>query len=274
MIRNALLASRFLNQPLALLPATSALLFDMIRSDTAPVAFTPDSDTVDSGRKPYQVAGNVAVIRISGVLVHGAGWFWWGYSTAYDQIRQAIAAAVGDDAVRAIVLLFDSPGGECAGCFDLTDALFGLRGAKPIHAIVDEACYSAAYCLASAADKIWVPRSGGVGSIGIIQQHTSIVGMLDKAGVEVTLFTFGAFKADGYPETKLSDGARERIQAPIDELGELFVDTVARNRGLAASKIRSMQAGTFMGAGGVTAGLADAVSSADEAFLAILDLVA
>ena len=274
MIRNALLASRFLNQPLALLPAQSALLFDMVQSDPARVALTPGALDRDGGWKPYTVVGSVAIIAIRGVLVHGSGWYWWGYSTAYDQIRDAAALALDDDTVRAIVLLIDSPGGECAGCFDLADAIYGMRGSKPIHAIVDEAAYSAAYALASATDKIWVPRSGGVGSIGIIQQHTSIVGALEKAGVEVTLFTYGDFKADGYPETKLSDGAVKRIQADIDVLGDLFVDTVARNRGIEASKIRSMQAGTFLGAAGVEAKLADAVSSADAAFLAVLELAA
>ncbi len=274
MIRNALLASRFLNRPLAMLESQSVLLLDMIRSGTQPAALSPELDERDAGHKPYQVVAAVAIISIRGCLVHGAGWYWWGYSTAYDQIRAAIAAAINDDTVKAIALLIDSPGGECAGCYDLVDALFAMRGTKPVHAIVDEAAYSAAYAIASAADRIWVPRTGGVGSIGIIWQHTSIAGALEKAGVEVETFTYGAFKADGYPERKLSENAAKRIQGDIDTLGELFVDTVARNRGLAAGKIRDMQAATFMGTAGVAAGLVDEVSSADAAFMAILDLVA
>ena len=274
MIRNALLAARFLNRPLAMLESQSVLLLDMIRSGTQPAALSPELNDRDAGHKPYQVVGAVAVIPVRGCLLHGAGWYWWGYSTAYDQIRGAFAAAINDDAVRAIALLIDSPGGECAGCYDVVDAIYAMRGTKPVHAIVDETAYSAAYAIASAADRIWVPRTGGVGSIGIIWQHTSIAGALEKAGIEVETFTFGALKAEGQPERRLSDDAAKRVQADIDTLGELFVDTVARNRSIAASAVRDTQAGTFMGAAGVAAGLADEVSSADAAFMAILDLVA
>ena len=275
MIRNAHLASRFFNRPLALLPSHAAILFDLVQSDVRPGAFSPSSDS-DSRvvYRPYDVQGGLAIIRISGVLVHGDDWFFWGMQTSYDQLRGAIAAAIGDDEVVGLVFLVDSPGGECAALFDLVDAIYGLRGIKPIHAIVDEAAYSAAYALTSSADKVWVSRTAGTGSIGIIWQHTSIAGMLDKMGVEVTTLTYGDRKADGYPTEKFSSEAAKRMQADIDTLGELFVDTVARNRGLAASKVRAMQAGTFLGAAGVEAGLADGVMSADEAFLAILDEVA
>ncbi|TOL42864.1 serine peptidase, partial [Vibrio parahaemolyticus] len=70
-----------------------------------------------------------------------------------------------------ICLDIDSPGGEVAGCFDLVDLIYELRGKKPIYAILSENAYSAAYAIASAADKIYVPRTGGVGSVGVIVIH-------------------------------------------------------------------------------------------------------
>lgn len=57
-------------------------------------------------------------------------------------------------------------------------------------------------------------------------------------------------------------------------MGELFVDTVARNRGLAASAVRDTEAATYLGAAAVTAGLADAVQSPDQAFRALLTTLA
>lgn len=274
MVHNSMLASRFLNRPLALLPSHSALLLDMVQTGTAPAAFSPDSATRSDVYKPYDVIAGIAVIRIRGVLVHGEDWFFWGLQTSYDRLRASIAAAIGDPDVLAIVLLADSPGGECAQLFDLIDAIVDMRDAKPIHAIVDEAAYSAAYGLVSAASKVWLTRTAGVGSVGIIWQHTSIKVALEKAGVEITTLTYGDRKADGYPTEKFSQAAAERVQADIDTLGELFTDTVARNRGIAASKVKAMEAGTFMGAAGVAAGLADGVKSADEAFLDIMDMVA
>jgi len=272
MAKNIALGSLVYNRPLALLPSHLAVLTALARDGGDIAAIL--GEKADCEDRDYDVVAGIAVIPIKGDLMHSPDWWWWGYSTSYRQIRRCLASAIGDDMVKAIVLHVDSPGGECSGCFDMADAIYAMRGTKPIWAIVDEACFSAAYALASAADKIMIPRTGGVGSIGIIAQHTSIVGALEKAGIEVTTFTYGARKADGWPTSKMTDPAANRIQAEIDALGELFVDTVARNRDIAASKIRAMEAGTFMGSAGVSAGLADKVISVDEAFLEMLDTIA
>jgi ClpP class serine protease len=167
-------------------------------------------------------------------------------------------------------LHINSPGGDVAGCFDLADAIYAARGTKPIWAILNESAYSAAYAIASAADKIAVPRTGGTGSIGCITLHADITGMLKDAGVRVTTVQYGARKSDGYPTSPMRGAALAGAQAIIDQMGELFVRTVARNRGLAHSTVRDFEAGIFLGRDGVAAGLADAVMSPDEAFLALM----
>jgi ClpP class serine protease len=132
--------------------------------------------------------------------------------------------------------------------------------------------FSAAYALASAADRIIVPRTGGTGSIGVICMHVDFSKALDGAGIKVTFITSeGADrKADGHPEIPLSAEAYAALQADIDEMGQLFYDTVARNRGLAAAAVRDLKAATFLGAKGVDAGLADAVMAPDAAFRALV----
>ena len=276
MFLNSMIAARLINRPMALEPSTAALLFGMLRSPDEERKVTALLTSVNSAdvRRSYEVQQGVAVIEIQGCLMHGAEDWWWSYSTSYGSLRTAIGSALADETVRAIALHIDSPGGSVAGCYDLADDLFAARGGKPIWAILDEVAYSAAYCLASAADRILVPRTGGTGSIGVIAQHVSIVDMLDKAGIAVSTFQFGARKADSYPTSRMTDAAAATIQADIDTLGEMFIDTVARNRGLAASDVRAMQAGLFLGKAGVTAGLADAVSSPDDAFLALAKQVA
>jgi ClpP class serine protease len=68
----------------------------------------------------------------------------------------------------------------------------------------------------------------------------------------------------------LTDEALARFQADIDILGDMFAATVARNRGISAAKVRETEAGTFLGANGVTQGLADAVMAPDAAFRELL----
>ena len=101
--------------------------------------------------------------------------------------------------------------------------------------------------------------------------HTSFEDALSDAGVDVTLITKGAFKADGSDMKKLAPGALKRMQADIDAVGLLFDQTVARNRGLKVADVAGFEAATFMGALGVKAGLADAVMAPDEAIYALVD---
>ncbi len=165
------------------------------------------------------------------------------------------------------------PGGEVAGCFDLADEIYAARGVKPIRAILSESAYSAAYAIASAADHISVPRTGGVGSIGVILMHVDWSQKLEKDGVKVTIVTFGDRKGETSPMIPLSDQARDGLQAEIDEIGALFVNTVARNRGISADTVRNTQAAVYLAAEGVSLGLADVVTPPDAAFRDFLNLI-
>lgn len=229
---------------------------------------------VDPG---YDMIGDtgIAMISVHGTLVQKLGTLRpYSGMTGYDGLRQSILTAVQDPAVRAIVLDVDSPGGEVAGCFDLVDAIYAQRGAKPIWSILTESAYSAAYAIASAADRIVLPRTGGVGSIGVITMHVDWSRALTASGVAVTFITYGDRKADFHPEIPLSPEALASAQADIDKMGELFVSTVARNRNIAADDVRETQAACFMGDDGVSRGLADAVMAPDAALLALLDELA
>ncbi len=160
-----------LYRPLALLPAHARALLDRFRlldGAVPPKALLGDAETRD--RRPYDVIDGVAVVPISGVLVHGDAYSWWG-QTSYGSIRASLEQAATDAEVRAIVLHVDSPGGEVSGCFDLADRIFAMRDVKPIAALVDEYACSAAYALASSAEQILAPRTAVIGSIGVITMH-------------------------------------------------------------------------------------------------------
>ena len=279
---NPMSLARFLNAPLALWPGHAAVLLEMLRAPRESVhalveipreaQLSQALEARSERMRPYELIDGIAIIPVQGILVHGCT-FWGWNETDYTSIAEKLIAALEDVEVRAIALHINSPGGEVAGCFDLADAIFAMRGEKPIWAILDENAFSAAYALASCADRIIVPRTGGTGSIGVVAMHTDITGALEKFGIKVTTIQYGARKTDSYPTTPLSDSARERFQSDIDLMGEMFVDLVARNRGLAASKVRATQAGCFLGESGVTAGLADEVLSPDEAFVSLREAI-
>ena len=218
--------------------------------DTEALAVTPDG---------------LAVIDISGSLVNRSSWLDAPSGlTSYANIREEFDLAMASPAIRGVLMRIDSNGGECAGCFDLADAIFAMRGAKPIWAVVDDAAFSAAYMLASAADKVFVSRTGGVGSIGVVATHVDASGWDEKAGLKYTMLTAGAHKKDFNAHEPLSEGARSELQAEIDRLYRLFVETVARNRGMPAEAVRATEARLYFGEGAVAAGLADAVLPFDQ----------
>jgi signal peptide peptidase SppA len=285
-VKFARVASLLFNQPLAVLPEKAAVLAAVVapRFEAGPLTIngrlvSPSSSTelgeieemIGRAPAPYDVVEGVAIIPVWGTLVQRTGAVApVSGITGYDSIRSAFLAALDDSAVRAIALDIDSPGGSVAGCFDLVDTIYGMRGQKPVVAILSENAYSAAYAIASAADLITVPRTGGTGSVGVICMHVDFSKALEQAGIAVTLITYGSRKAEGNEFSPLSDGALARFQADVDKMGALFCETVARNRGISVAAVTATEASTFLGAAGVELGLADAVMAPDEAFKALL----
>lgn len=278
-----LLAQRLFNVPLAITPGKIEVIMAALADrlglakvirPTGEVVMLSDLDVTGEAaadNRPYDVVEGVAIVPVEGTLVQKLGTLRpWSGMTGYDGIRANLSMALEDSGVRAIMLDMDSPGGEVAGCFDLVDAIYGVRGRKPIWSVLSENAYSAAYAIASATDRIIVPRTGGTGSVGVICAHVDFSKMLGEAGIAVTLITYGDHKADGNQYNPLPKEVLARFQADVNTMGDLFCDTVARNRNLKASAVRATQASTYMGANGVNVGFADAVMAPDEAFRSLL----
>ncbi|MGZ3272384.1 MAG: S49 family peptidase [Caulobacteraceae bacterium] len=284
------LAQRLFNTPLAITPTKAEVIMAALAdrlgvthlfngSTLTPRAFDQEDEGGYYGEKAaaerdrgYDLVEGIAVIPVTGTLVQKLGSLRpYSGMTGYDGIRAAFSMAVEDPAVKAIVLDVDSPGGEVAGCLDLVDEIYGARGIKPMASILSECAYSAAFALATATDpgRLYVPRTGGTGSVGVICMHVDWSQALGKMGVQVTFITYGERKADGHPEIPLSPEALKRFQADVDTTGELFVETVARNRGISAAAVRATQATTFQGAAGVQVGFADFCMAPADAFATV-----
>ena len=267
------IAERLFNRPLMIAePKLNVILHlfgqrsgvDLVGLPHAELAAVSDRERQRAG---YRVQDGTAIIGIHGPLLHRRMDmdFPSGGPMTYAEIRAALDTALNDDAVQSIVLDVDSPGGEVSGAFDLADHIYQARGAKPITAVVDESAYSAGYLIASAASRIVLPRTAGVGSVGVISTHADFSRAEDAAGISVTHIYAGERKADFSPHRPLSDNALASLQAMVDDTYALFVDTVARNRGMKTQAVRDTQAGIFEGQKAVDLKLADAVTAADKA---------
>lgn len=268
-------ASRLSNKPMLVTSseAMQAALTRLAAEDRTPMeleadvreslcaAYGFDSSTQD---KPFAFQGGVAVIPVHGTLINRFGRSY-GYVTGYNFIRAQRDAAFADPDVMAVVYDINSPGGEAAGCFELADESFALRGIKPTVAVVDSDCYSAAYAFASTADKVVVTPTGGAGSIGVYTMHVDMSKMLEDWGLKMTIVHAGAHKVDGHPFGELPDDVKEDMQASVNKTYDKFVASVARNRDLPEKAVRDTEARCYNADDALALGLIDGVASPQEA---------
>jgi len=232
-----------------------------------------DPDEMARSQKPYLVTPEgIAVIGVSGTLVKKASWLDSASGLqSYESIRANFQDAIGDPRIQGILLDVDSPGGEVGGLFDLADEIYNARAEKPCFAIADDDAFSAAYAIASSAQRLFVTRTGGVGSVGVIALHLDQSGFDEKTGRKYTAIFAGARKNDFNPHEPLSGSAKDELQAEIDRLYDTFVGTVARNREMKPALVRNTEAGLCYAEKAISAGFADQVGTFNDALNAVLE---
>jgi signal peptide peptidase SppA len=216
--------------------------------------------------RDYQITNGIAIIPIVGTLVRRTvGLEAQSGLTSYGTIEDQLEAALKDNSVKAIMLDIDSPGGEAGGVFDLADKIFSARKVKPIWAVANDEAFSAAYAIAAAADRIYLSRTGGAGSIGVIAVHLDQSQAEEDAGLKYTAIFAGARKNDLSPHEPLTDPARAQLQAEVDRIYELFATTVARMRGIDLAAIKATEAALYFGDQAIAANLADRIGTMGDA---------
>ena len=234
----------------------------------APSGFTPPA------RPASTQTTKVAVIPIHGTLVRRTvGLEAESGLTSYAGLTEQLDAALASPDVAAILLDVDSPGGESGGVFDLADRIRAASSIKPVWAVANDMAFSAAYALASAASKVFVSRTGGVGSIGVIAMHVDQSERDAQDGVRYTAVFAGDRKNDLNPHEPISSEAHAFLKGEVNRVYGLFVETVARNRGIEASAVRDTEAGLFFGQAAVAIGLADAIGTFDDALAQLCESV-
>lgn len=207
----------------------------------------------------------IAICRVHGMLLARGAWLGsiWG-ATSYEGLAEQFKRLTADASIRKVILDIDSGGGMAAGIWDLMPSLDALKAKKPVHAIANPFCASAAYAIGCAATTLHVNRGSTSGSIGVIRSHVDMSAAMEKWGVKHTFFVAGRMKAAGNAYEPLSLEARSYIQADVDARYAEFVAHVSRYRGLDEGAVRATEARVYDAADAVDLGLADGVMSFDE----------
>jgi protease-4 len=177
-----------------------------------------------------------------------------------------------DDAVKAVVLRIDSPGGSALASDLLWHELMLLKKEKPLVASVGGMAASGGYYMACAANKIVAPETSIVGSIGVFGGKIVLAGTLDKVGINA--LTFPASKEEGAaaraaylsPLVPWDDATRQRVREQMQSVYDLFIRRVSEGRGRLGAEIRKIAEGRiYTGGQGLDVGLVDEIGGLDHA---------
>ena len=198
-------------------------------------------------------APHTAVVEIKGEIAAGA-------DASAEFINAALKAAFEDEGAKAVVLLINSPGGSPVQAGMMNDEIRRLKAKhkKPVYAVVEETCASAAYYIAVAADQIFVDKASIVGSIGVLMDGFGFTGLMDKLGVERRLLTAGENKGFLDPFSKQTDKQREFALTMLNQIHQQFISVVKAGRGARLKETPEMFSGLFWtGQQAIELGLAD-----------------
>jgi protease IV len=202
---------------------------------------------------------HTALVEIKGEIASGG-------EASAEVVINAARAAFEDDGAKAVVLLINSPGGSPVQAGIINDELRRLKAkhGKPLYAVVEETCASAAYYVAVAADKIFVDKASVVGSIGVLMDGFGFTGLMEKLGVERRLMTAGENKGFLDPFSPQTERQREFTQEMLNRIHQQFISAVKAGRGDRLKETPETFSGLFwIGQQAIELGLADQLGSVD-----------
>jgi signal peptide peptidase SppA len=214
---------------------------------------------------PILPPDGIAVVKVHGAISKGSSLFsmMFGGTSLYS-LQAELLALRDDNAIRAIVLHFDSPGGGVYAVDETAEVIAAVAARKRVIAFTDGMCASAAYWLASACERIVATPSAELGSIGVYGIHFDYSKQLEAEGVVPTLVKAGEHKAEANPYEPLSDDDKAAMQSRINAYYALFTKRVARGRAVSVESVRGAEFGEGRVVGApdaVSAGMADEIGT-------------
>ncbi len=171
-----------------------------------------------------------------------------------------------NDAIKAIVMRINSPGGAVGPSQEILEEIIKTRQKKKVVASMGTVAASGGYYIASGADIIMANPGTLTGSIGVIMNFTNIEKLTQKLGIDLYNLHAGKFKDVGSPTRPMTPVEKEYLQKLLDNVHEQFIVDVARGRQMLAHKVREVADGrVFTGEVAKNLGLVDQLGNLPDA---------
>lgn len=259
-----------LSRPLLATPESVAAAERIVRREESgePWAVRARAGRKVDGTKGVERRGSVALIDCVGPIFRYSDWFvdLCGGATV-EAMATDLTSAIDDPTVSAVVIHFDTPGGEAAGVAELADMIRAGTGRKPVVAYVSNQCCSGGYWLASACSEIVCAAPALIGCIGVVSGYTERAPKAGETRYKWVSSQSPLKHAD--PSTEAGYAEQQKV---VDDMAAVFVAAVAANRDVSEETVLSEfgKGGVLIGRHAVDAGMADRLGSL-EAVIADLN---
>jgi protease-4 len=197
---------------------------------------------------------HVARLNVAGLIIEDA------------DRDEVLAELVEDEAVRALVVRINSPGGTTAGSEELFQGLRRVAEKKPVIAVIGTIGTSGGYIVAAAANHILARETSLTGSIGVMLQTVEFSGLLEKLGISAEALKSSPLKGQPSPTEPLTDEARQVLGAVLGDSYDWFVELVRERRRLSQEETKLVTDGRlFTGRQAVANKLVDGIGGEREA---------
>lgn len=209
-------------------------------------------------------------------LVHAAGPIHLGRSSSSpmsgrsigsDSVGAALRAAASDDAVKAVVLRVDSPGGSYVASDAIRREVLALRRTgRPVVASMANVAASGGYYIAMPADHVLASAGTITGSIGVVAGKQVIRGALERLGIHRESVTVGRFADMLSSDRPFDEEEWARLERWLDRAYEDFTSKAAEDRGMPVEELRALARGrVWTGADAAAHGLVDELGGLERA---------
>ncbi len=184
-----------------------------------------------------------------------------------DSLRdKAIAKVKDNDKVKAVIVNIDSPGGTAVGGEALYYSLLELKEKKPVVVTMNNMATSAAYLVATPADRIFAHKGTLTGSIGVILQVPNFGELAKKVGVEMQFVKTSPLKGSPSMFEKMDDNVYAIMKDLVDDFYDVFVDIIVKHRNLNKETVLALADGrVYSGKQALANGLIDEIGTEETA---------
>jgi protease IV len=180
-------------------------------------------------------AGYIARYTVTGVIVD-------------DKDQHNLLKQMRDnEAIKAVIVSIDSPGGTSVGGQQLYEDLRDLSKEKPVVAVMRTMATSAAYMAAIGTERVFASEGTITGSIGVIIQSAEVSKLVEKLGIEPITVKSGKLKGTPSPFEPYREEDEAMLRAMLNDFFEYFLNLVKERRKLTEEQLAIIRDGRVVG---------------------------